>query len=289
MGLRLKFNLVLLILTLVGVGLSLTAATAVLNTIAKDEVVQNSRLLMENATGARKYTSEEIAPILERDMNVRFHPQAVSSYAAKKMFEVLHSKMSDYSYREAVLNPTNLEDRASDWESDIINNEFRNQTGRTEFVTERDTPTGRMLYLAKPISVQAACLTCHSTPAAAPKSMIAIYGPRNGFGWKLNEVVGAQIVTVPMSVALARSSQVRATILAPLLASIALVFVLLNIMLDLLIIRPIDKMTKAAEQVSLGATDAPELIFKGDDQIAKLGLSFNRMQRSLREALKLLS
>jgi protein-histidine pros-kinase len=222
-------------------------------------------------------------------MNVRFHPQAVSSYAAKKMFEVLHSKMSDYGYREAVLNPTNLEDRASDWEADIINNEFRNQTGRTEFVTERDTPTGRMLYLAKPISVQAACLTCHSTPAAAPKSMIAIYGPSNGFGWKLNEVVGAQIVTVPMSVALARSSQVRATILAPLLASIALVFVLLNVMLDLLIIRPIDKMTKAAEQVSLGATDAPELVFKGDDQIAKLGLSFNRMQRSLREALKLLS
>jgi hypothetical protein len=39
--------------------------------------------------------------------------------------------------------------------------------------------------------------------------MIAVYGTQNGFGWGLNEVVGAQIVSVPMAVALEHSARTR--------------------------------------------------------------------------------
>ena len=35
--------------------------------------------------------------------------------------------------------------------------------------------------------------------------MIDIYGPDNGFGWNLNEIIGAQIVTVPLQVLLDRA------------------------------------------------------------------------------------
>ena len=77
----------------------------------------------------------------------------------------------------------------------------------TELVGERDTPTGRALYLARPIQItNAACLVCHSTVEAAPKTMIDLYGPANGFGWKMNEVIGAQVVSVPMSVPIARAN-----------------------------------------------------------------------------------
>ena len=37
--------------------------------------------------------------------------------------------------------------------------------------------------------------------------MVEKYGPANGFGWQLGEVVGAQIVSVPMAVPLARAHQ----------------------------------------------------------------------------------
>ncbi len=30
--------------------------------------------------------------------------------------------------------------------------------------------------------------------------MIKLYGSANGFGWKLNDIIGAQIVSVPMAV-----------------------------------------------------------------------------------------
>src|SRR5437764_13210451 len=150
MGLWAKFNLTLLFVAAVGLGLFALAATPILEGLARDQVLQNSRIMMESAAGARKYTSEQIAPLLAADMATTFHPQAVSAYAAKKNFDVLHGKFGDYSYREAALNPTNLEDRASDWEADIIN-DFRDHPGKQEIVLQRQTPIGPTLNLARPL------------------------------------------------------------------------------------------------------------------------------------------
>ncbi|MDB5465103.1 MAG: hypothetical protein JWP23_3492, partial [Phenylobacterium sp.] len=61
MGLRTKFNLMLLVVALVGVGLFALAATPILEAVTRDEVLQSSRIMMESAAGARKYTSEQIA------------------------------------------------------------------------------------------------------------------------------------------------------------------------------------------------------------------------------------
>ena len=65
---------------------------------------------------------------------------------------------------------------------------------------------GAAVYLARPIKVtNVSCLTCHSTPDHAPAEMIRQYGSANGFGWKMDEVIGAQIVTVPTAVPLERA------------------------------------------------------------------------------------
>lgn len=288
MGLRTKFNLVLLLVALVGIGLFALAATPILDGLAREEVLQSSRIMMESASGARKYTSEQIAPLLAKDMRQTFHPQAVSAYAAKKNFDVLRTKFNDYSYREAALNPTNLEDRATDWEADIIN-DFRDHPQKTETVLLRQTANGPTLNLARPLSAKPACLVCHSTPAAAPKSMVAIYGAQNGFGWKAGEVIGAQIVSVPMSVPIARAAHVRLLFLIPYVGVFALLFILLNLLLGVMVIGPIDRMAKIAEAVSLGEMGTPEYVRAGSDQIAKLSGAINRMRRSLEEALRMLS
>ncbi|HEY2358470.1 MAG TPA: DUF3365 domain-containing protein [Phenylobacterium sp.] len=288
MGLRTKFNLTLLFVALVGIGLFALAATPILQALTRDEVLQSSRIMMESAAGARKYTSEQIAPLLKSDMEETFHPQAVSAYAAKKNFDVLHAKFMDYSYREAALNPTNPEDRASDWEADIIN-DFRDHPSKPEIVSLRQTAIGPTLNLARPLVSKPACLSCHSTPQAAPKSMVALYGPQNGFGWQPNEIIGAQIVSVPMSVPIARAAHVRLLFLATYGGVFALLFLLLNLLLGFMVIRPIDKMAKTAEAVSLGDMDVPEYVRGGSDQIARLSNAINLMRRSLHEALRMLS
>ncbi|HEY3798862.1 MAG TPA: DUF3365 domain-containing protein [Caulobacteraceae bacterium] len=288
MGLRTKFNLILLVAVLVGLAVFAAVATPVLNGLARDEVLQDSRLVMETATGARDYTAAEIEPLLAPGMGPTFRPQAVSAYAAKKVLAGLHAKFPDYSYREAALNPTNLDDKATDWETDIIQ-DFRAHPQKQEAVLERQTPEGAALVLARPLSAAPACLACHSAPTAAPASMIAIYGPRNGFGWQANEVIGAQIVSVPTSVPQARADHGRLLLLGAVAAVFALVFLLLNLLLGFTVIEPIDRMSQAAEAVSLGKMETPEYVRTGSDQIARLSSAINRLRRSLQEALRMLS
>ena len=287
MGLRAKFNLLMLVVAVVGVGLFALAAEPLVNAVAREEVLQSSRIMMESAAGARKYTSEQIAPILKPQIGQHFYPQSVSAYAAKRNFDVIHEKFPDYMYREAALNPSNPQDRAVDWEADIIN-EFRAHPDKKEISIERDTATGPMLELARPLVNKPACMECHSTAATAPASMIALYGSENGFGWKPGEVIGAQIVSVPMSASAVRAEHIRRLFLLPFVGFLALLFISMNVLLHFVVIRPMEKIADSAEAVSMGKIDTPEYQYKGRDQIGRLAASFNRMHRSLVEAFKML-
>ncbi|HEX5238659.1 MAG TPA: DUF3365 domain-containing protein [Sphingomicrobium sp.] len=287
MGLRTKFNLLLLVVALVGAALFALAAEPLVDAVAREEVLQSSRIMMESAAGARKYTSEQIAPILKPLIGQHFYPQSVSAYGAKRNFDVIHQKFPDFSYREAALNPTNPQDRATDWEADIIN-DFRAHPGKDEDSFVRSTATGPMLELARPLVNKPACLECHSTAATAPASMVALYGNENGYGWKPGEIIGAQIVSVPMSASAVRASHIRSLFVIPFLAFLALLFISVNVLLNFVVVGPIEKIAKTAEAISLGEINTPEYQYGKKDQIGRLSASFNRMHRSLVEALRLL-
>ena len=174
------------------------------------------------------------------------------------------------------------------WEADIIS-EFRNNVQRTEFSGVRATPTGLSMYLARPFQIKdPACLACHTTAESAPPAMVKLYGTSNGYGWKLNEVVGAQIVSVPMSLPIEKADSAFLTFMASLAGVFAVLFIILNVMLSLLIVRPIRHMSAAADKISVGELDIPELPETGKDEVALLGKSFNRMRRSLEKAISLI-
>ena len=63
---------------------------------------------------------------------------------------------------------------------------------------------------------------------------------------------------------------------------------LLNLVLHFMIIRPIRQMSSIASEISLGNTGAPEFAEQGHDEIASLAQSFNRMRRSLTNAMQML-
>jgi len=145
------------------------------------------------------------------------------------------------------------------------------------------------LYLARPFQIKdPACLVCHSTPNQASDSMIKLYGPNNGFGWKLNEVIGAQIISVPMQLPIDNANRAFFTFMASLAGVFVALFIILNVMLSVLIVRPITRMSAAADRISVGQTDIPELPETGKDEVALLGRSFNRMRRSLEKAMRMI-
>lgn len=288
MGLRLKFNIVLFLVFSAGMGVSAYVSHNLLQENAKQEVLRNAGLMMEAALSIRGYTVKEVKPHLEAQLVETFLPQTVPAFAATETFNSLRKSHPEFSYKEATLNPTNPRDRAVEWEADVVNS-FRNSAALKELTGERGTPTGRNLYIARPIQIKdPACLVCHSVPAAAPASMIKLYGENNGFGWKHMEIIGAQIVSVPMDVPVANANRAFTTFMGSLAAIFVVTFIVLNVMLSMMIIRPIARMSEAADKISTGDFDVPEFGDKGKDEISTLGTSFNRMRRSLQKAMKLL-
>jgi protein-histidine pros-kinase len=288
MGLRTKFNLAFVAAFVIGFSLAGYALRQVFIQNAREQVVQNARIMMTAADAIRHFTDAQVAPLADAANTGKFAAASVPSFAAQTTFRDVQARFSDYTYREPTLNPTNLNDRAADWEADEIS-AFRNRPGLDELVGERDTPTGRSLSLARPIRVDSAdCLSCHSIPARAPAAMIATYGGSNGFGWKLHEVVGAQVVSVPMALPLQQAHQVFVTFMAILLIMFVVVLIVLNILLHYTVIRPVVKVSRIANAVSLGEQDVEEYERSGRDEIAVLSVSFNRMRRSLDSAMRML-
>ncbi len=287
MGLKAKFNTVMAVAFLAGLGLAAALSYALVRENAQREVLQDARIILENARAIRTYTSAEIEPLLAEQTAVRFLPHTVPSWAAQTNFKRSQA-FRDYGYKEAALNPTNPADRATDWEADIIGT-FQRNPDMAELVSQRDTPVGPMLNLSQPFRLtDKACLACHSVPQAAPASMIDLYGSANGFGWKLGDTIGAQVVSVPMSVALGKANRLFLLFLAGLAAVFAVVMVVLNFLLHYIIVKPVRRISQMAGAVSLGALDTPEYEVRGRDEIASLATSFNRMRRSLVNAMSML-
>ena len=130
--------------------------------------------------------------------------------------------------------------------------------------------------MSKPIRItNPKCLACHSTPEAAPQSLIDLYGSKNRFGWELNKVIGAQTeIFVFMGI-------VAMTYLV--------IGVIMNLLLNFFVVKPVKRISEYATEVSMGTLDKPELVIKGKDEISSLNMSFNRMQRSLKSAVSMIS
>ncbi len=287
MSLRIKFNLVMFITLAIGIALASIASKRILVDNANEELLQKASIMMEMAKSIRKYTVNQVKPVVKQDTSV-FIKQTVPAYAATENFNNLREKFPDYSYKEATLNPTNPEHSAADWERDVIEY-FKNNPDATEFSGTRSTQTGDYLFLSRPFRLDnPKCLVCHSIPANAPESMLELYGRNNGFGWKLNSVIGAQLVSVPMSVPLARADSAFKIFMLSLTVIFLFIWLLLNILLHFIVIKPIKSMAEQADKISKGHIEVPEFKVTAKDEIALMATSFNRMHRSLGSASKLI-
>ena len=288
MKLLLKINIIMVIVFLLGLAAAYTVADQLLLRNAREEIHDNARIMMESALAVRAYTVSQIKPLLDTQMRYKFLPQTVPSYSATEYFNILRKTFPEYAYKEATLNPTNPRDRAVDWEVDVVNH-FRENGDSKELTGERDTATGKTLYLARPLRiVDEKCLACHSSVSAAPQTMLDLYGTANGFGWQLKDVIGAQVVSVPYDLPLKRAHAALQNFVYMLIGLFLFLFLALNLLLALLVVRPVRKLALIADEVSKGNMEAPDFASTGGDEISTLGASFNRMRRSLVEAMKML-
>lgn len=285
-----KLNLLLsliLLLLIVTVG---SILSIVLQNYAQEVVAERALVLIETMNSVRNYTSNQINPELASRLETEelFLPQTVPAYSSREVFEHLRTKKeyNEFFYKEATLNPTNLRDKADKFEAEIINS-FQNNLKQQE-QGFRSIPGGEIFYIARPLVVtEASCLRCHGSPERAPASLIATYGSDNGFGWKIGEIVGAQIISVPASQVFEDARHLRFLVIGKVLGFLVLAVILLNVFLKFTITNPINKMSQLSKRLSMGDMDV-EFEQRSNDEIGILAASLNRLKVSLKMAMDML-
>ncbi|NJO41692.1 MAG: DUF3365 domain-containing protein [Cyanobacteria bacterium CRU_2_1] len=287
LSLRRKFTILLTIILIAGLALSGIILSTVLRHNARNDVAATALILMETMGSVRDYTSTQINPELADQLETEFLPQTIPAYSAREVFESFRANPDyrDFFYKEATLNPTNLRDKSDNFETQLIER-FRKDTDLKEQSGFRSVPSGQVFYIARPLSItQESCLECHRSPEEAPRSLIERYGASNGFGWKLNEIVGARIVSVPASRVIKKANQSSFLILGIVFAIFIAIIFMVNVLLNRQVIRPLKRMTRVAEEVSTGHTNM-EFEATSNDEIGHLAKAFRRMQLSLEIAMK---
>ncbi len=287
MNLRYKVNLAFILIF--GVGLLVTTGLSFVAEFqqAREQMLWDSEVLLSLTLSTRSYTVEQVRPLISEQNEVEFLPQTVPSYAAQETFLIFKEEFPEFSYREAALNPTNPRDLANSWEVDVIQ-QFISDASLKQVTGDRTIGGDEVFYLARPIRItNEACLACHSTPDAAPQSMIDLYGSDNGFGWQMDEVVGAQIMTVPTDLATQRAQESTLNLVISLVSVFALALIALNILLSRMFIQPLHSLAVAVDRYSKGDLSPEEFPAVRQDEVGQLERGINRLRRSLDKLLSI--
>ena len=205
---------------------------------------------MDVMLSVREYTSRKVNPIIAPINAVSdeaFLPAAVPSYSATKVFEYLrlNHAYEDFQYREASLNPTSPADLADEQEAQLIRHFMSNPSLKELSGSLESKSDHHQYFVAKPIRItKESCLVCHSTPDRAPRSQIRVYGETGGFGWKVGDVVGAQIVTLPEDAGLPAPSRFALLLVAAVGALSVVVVLAVNHVFSIVVFRPLFRLVR---------------------------------------------
>lgn len=286
-----KFNLLLILVFIVSIVGSGVALSSVLQKRAQNEVASQAQILIEMVNAVRNYTQNRIVPLLEARLKTSptFIPEVIPTFSSKEVFENFRKKpeYKNFFHKDATLNPTNLAAQADKFETQLVER-FRNDSKIKEITGFSNLPEGEVFYIARPLKItQDKWLRCHSTPDRAFKSQLANYGSENGFGWQLNQIVSAQIISVPSEDIFANAKQTWTLVMGLLIAIFAFVVFLINFLIKKYVIQRIRKIEKIAQKVSVGDMSA-DFEESSKDEIGGLAEAFNRMKASLKMAMEML-
>ncbi len=292
--LNLLLGAILIVLTLT-LG---TLLSIILQNYAEDIVAEQALLLIETMNSVRHYTNTQVNPELAPRLETEplFLPQTVPAYSAREIFEHLriNDKYNQFFYKEATLNPTNLRDKADRFETEIVQSFRQSDESPKQNITDpqqqgfRATSAGDFFYIARPLAIkEESCLQCHGDPQDAPASQIATYGKNNGFGWQLNEIVGAQIISVPASKVVKQAQNLCWLVMGQVIIFLFLGIVVINLFLKFMITDPINKISFLSKKLSTGDFNV-KFEKKSNDEIGILAGSLNRLQLSLKMAMEMI-
>ncbi|MEM9273591.1 MAG: DUF3365 domain-containing protein [Cyanobacteria bacterium P01_F01_bin.143] len=260
---------------------------------AEKKIADEGQVLMQMMEEVKYYTSTNLLDVYQQENTLQedFAVSIVPAYAAKSIFEQFKSSTNfqNYQYKEATINPTNIEDLPSQFEAKLINSflenpEIKSLSGYTKM------GENKYYYISRPLTVKdTSCLQCHSNPKIAPPKMLAIYGDQNGFDWEIDQLTSAQTIYLPAD-HIVSDVQDKMLNFMPIFAGIFAILILsINYLLQHTVITPINQLTKVVNQLYINnfelkyyhKFDYLERLKKRHDESGKLTRAFLTMAEKI--------
>jgi signal transduction histidine kinase/DNA-binding NarL/FixJ family response regulator len=156
-------------------------------------------LALEFDLAIRGYVAGELRPRVQALVPPdTFEPEVMSSsYIARSVFSQVQARVPGTVLRFSSTNPRNPLNRACPEEERLIEH-FRTHPDEQAWQGELVLGDGRYVARATARRMDATCLQCHGDPADAPSALVARYGSVAGFGRQAGELVGLDLVAVPL-------------------------------------------------------------------------------------------
>lgn len=200
--------------------------------------------------------------------------------AQREFSEVVAKSTASAKFRITSDNWMNPANKPDPWETQAI--AAIKSGGLDEYV---QLLNGRYRY-ARKIVHGSSCVACHGDPATAPRDVTEQYGRERGYGFKVGDVAGIISVSLPAEPLLVASFGV----LGPLeLGLIVLAFVILYLFMHYGVARPIRKLTRDAQLISVGRAvelDVRNISQKSRNELGQLALAIARLRTSMELAIR---
>ena len=181
---------------------------------AEYQLKSQANMLISTMDSVRKYNNDHITPLLKTQSEQTFLLESIPTFAVNQVFDIFTNAYKDdygdYRYKDAMINPTNPNDKATLEEFKIIETLKQQDLGNQSQLAGSNINQGyakingkKYFYTSRPIKItDKNCLSCHSTLEKAPQSLQLLYKQgkylgNQGFDWEFNTVIGAKVVYVP--------------------------------------------------------------------------------------------
>lgn len=282
MNIRSKVSVVLgVVLTIAILVIGVVNYKLSVNT-AMGEAKEKGRIILNYAYSSMKYVKRVQKPLmLELVEKDRYYPEVMSGFAvARSTYEIFTEEEPTYKLKQATLDPLLSSNKADQYETDMIA-EFQKTPAlkAKEGVLTKDGK--EYFYFAKPMPVEQKCLRCHGDPADAPKDQIEIYGSKNGYNWKLNDICAAFVVYVPIENAMRTAKKSAGILLLFGAISLILTLVVIWVFLDRNIVLPVMNLSSRTEAISVGENLNDKIELDRKDEIGVLAKAIERLRVSI--------
>ncbi|MGE5152589.1 MAG: DUF3365 domain-containing protein [Bdellovibrio bacteriovorus] len=278
-----RFNISLALLYFLSIAVSAPAIYYFTHTEVFAQANSELRLLGDLVKAIKGYIGKDMRPWFVQ--NKQFHSAGFSGIVAvSRVAENLKELQGRYAIRNVSDNPLNPANSPQPLEQQLLR-QFRGDPSVKTLETRGELGGQLMLVNSAPIVSQPGCLQCHGAPDKVHPEITGQYGRASGYNYKDGDVVGLELVGVPIADVNALAMERSLLAIGLLTVLFGLIFVTINLLVRRNLISPILEITDAAQAVAKGDLDRT-LDIQRNDEIGELARSVELLRRSFAQVMK---